>query len=144
MRNAGSNFPLFLRTLEEHLKRQIQDPRNIERFFQVWSRPASIAGKHYVTSLCKISQYLQKYVLHLFQFLENDYLDDKLWFCSKIQNPTFWLHGYFNKLKVISIETLINALKYLSNHCKQIHAGLIFQHSCSIPTEQKFSNNNHD
>ena len=25
-----------LRTFEEHWKRQIQDPRNIEHFFQVW------------------------------------------------------------------------------------------------------------
>ena len=28
-------FPLFLRTFEEHLKRQIQDSRKIEHFFQV-------------------------------------------------------------------------------------------------------------
>ena len=26
-------FPVYLRTFEEHLKRQIQDPRNIEHFF---------------------------------------------------------------------------------------------------------------
>ena len=43
--------------------------------------------------------------------------------------------GYFNKLKVISVETLMNALKYLSNYCKKMHAGLTFQHSSSIPTE---------
>ena len=29
-------------------------------------------------------QYLEKYVSHLLHFLENDYLDDKLQFCSKI------------------------------------------------------------
>ena len=34
--NALSNFPVYLRTFEEHLKRQIQDPTNIEHFFQVW------------------------------------------------------------------------------------------------------------
>ena len=29
------HFPVYLRTFEEHLKRQIQDPGNIEHFFLV-------------------------------------------------------------------------------------------------------------
>ena len=53
----------------------------------------------------------------------------------KVQNPNFSLHAYFNKLNVISVETLMNVLKYLSNYCKKMHAGLTFQHSCRIPTE---------
>ena len=40
-------FSLFLRTFEEHLKRQIQDPRNIEHFFQVWPTP------NFITMLLK-------------------------------------------------------------------------------------------
>ena len=80
--------------------------------------------KLYVKEPNFVPRYLQKYVLHLFQFLENDYLDDKLWFCLKIQNPNFSLHGYFNKLKVISVETLMITLKYLSNYLQENARGL--------------------
>ena len=38
----NQNVPLFLPTFGGHLKRQIQDPRNIEHFFQVWFRALSI------------------------------------------------------------------------------------------------------
>ena len=34
-------------------------------------------------------QYPKNYVLHLFQFLENDYLDDKLRFCQKYEIQIF-------------------------------------------------------
>ena len=38
-------------------------------------------------------QYPEKYTPHLFHFLENDYLDDKLRFCPKIWNPNSSLHS---------------------------------------------------
>ena len=39
---------------------------------------------------CPTPRDLQRLERHLFHFLENDYLDDKLRFCSKIWNPIFY------------------------------------------------------
>ena len=67
-RNGRSNFPLFFHTLEEHLKMQIQDPRIIDRFFQVWSTPVFIAGKLYIRSLCKCALSISiRHLYHIFQ-----------------------------------------------------------------------------
>ena len=49
--NARSNFLVYLRTFEEHLKKQIQDPRNIEHFLQVWHCPHT-TFKTLSTRLC--------------------------------------------------------------------------------------------
>ena len=138
---------------------QIQDPRIIERFFQVWRRPVSIAGKLYITSLCKwLLSISIRYLYHIFDPILSLFCNVKLY----VREPTlylniskstyyiyfrkinifgerlftwqaltlfkntkseFFIHGYFNKLKVISVETLMNALKYLSNYWKKMHAG---------------------
>ena len=118
-RNGRSNFPLFFHTLEEHLKMQIQDPRIIDRFFQVWSTPVFIAGKLYIRSLCKCA------IVHL-HTSSVSYIPTHLsLFCNVklyVKEPTLYLniskstyYIYFNFWRMIIYKLLWQALILLEN-----------------------------
>ena len=77
------------------------------------------------TTLDLQCRYLKKYVPHLFHFLDNDYLHDKLQFCSKIWNPNFSLHRHFNDFlykKNIQVEWRIPTLASPNFSWSQFHS----------------------